>query len=212
MKHFAGAAVALVLAAPVSAATLDFSGDICGGPCINNAPIDSTYGSILGQLAVSYTFNVNTATSDAFLRWYGPDYSGLTGVAYGANGGRPEILFTPAAGYEVTIRSFQLGAWPNQNRTTQVSVLDRDGNALFASPAGITISGTAPTTFSGPWTRSDGLRIQWGPDGFNVGIDNIVFSVQPTGTTNVIPLPASLWLLGGGLVALLGAGRTRRRA
>lgn len=206
--------IGVVLAAPVSAATLDFSGDICGGSCSNNALIDSDYGSVSGQLTVSYDFNVNNPSSPSALRWYGPDYSGLTGVAYGANGGRAEILFTPAAGFEVTITGFQLGAWPNTDRTSQVSVLDLDGTALFASPT-LTIAGTTPSTFVGPWTSSSGLRIQWGPDAFNVGIDNITFSVQQVGGSGgvgVIPLPASLWLLGGGILALAGAGRARRNS
>lgn len=100
----------MVLAAADTEATLGFSGDICGGQCSNKALIDSDYSSVSGQLVVSYDFNLNNPSSPSALRWYGPDYGELTGVAYGANGGRVEILFTPAAGFEATITGFQLGA------------------------------------------------------------------------------------------------------
>ncbi|MGY6632627.1 MAG: hypothetical protein ACXIU8_02670 [Alkalilacustris sp.] len=92
-------------------------------------------------------------------------------------------------------------------------MLDLDGTALFESPT-LTIAGTSPSTFVRPWTSSSGLRIQWGPDAFNAGIDTITFSVQQvdgSGGVGVIPLPASLGPMGGGATSAspLFGGRSR---
>lgn len=206
-------AVALGLAVgSAQAATLDFSGDICGGPCVDRAAIAADYGSIPGQLQVSYTRDVNATAPNNQLLFWTADYSELVGVAYGGVGGRPEIFLEPEAGFEVTLLDFRLGAWPNTNRATQVSVLDGLGGTLFASEPSITISGQASSRFIGPWTSENGIRIQWGPDGFNVGIDEVRFAVSAIdGDPTPIPLPAPLALLATGVLGLVGLrGRNRR--
>jgi hypothetical protein len=207
----------LLAAGSASAATLDFSGNICdpGGnaACVNYAYIAQGYGDIPGQLDVVYDRDIG-GTGEDRLSWWDTSYSELFAVAWGGlndASGRPEIFFDPAPGYEVTVSSFRLGAWPNTSRTTQVSVLDGSGDELFASAPGITISGAASSLFSGPWTSAEGIRIQWGPSGYNVGIDDIVFAVRPSGVAPV-PLPAPLALLATGLVALAGLHRARRSA
>lgn len=157
------AVVASALAASASAATRDFEGDICGGPCGNGSRIDADYGSIPGQLGVSYNRGGSSCLVDPTLSYWQFDYSELVDVAWGGDSdavGRAEIFLDPAYGYEVTVSQFQLGAWPNTDCTTQVSVLDGLGAALFASAADIKISGLASSTFSGPWTSADGIRIQ----------------------------------------------------
>lgn len=208
-------------AAPAAAATLDFSGDICvgfTGACADGSRIEADYGSIPGQLAVHYDRDVlSTTLTDRTLSWWNLNYSDLQGVAWGGsnnNFGRPEIFLQPLAGFGVTVTSFQLGAWPNTNRTTQVSVLDGFRVPLFESDPDITIIGTTASTFSGPWTSAEGIRIQWGPNGFNVGIDNIVFDVfavtDPVDPVAPIPLPAAGWMLLSGVGALAAVRRARR--
>lgn len=204
--------VASAFAVSASAATLDFEGDICGGPCGNGSFVDADYGSISGQLSVSYNRGGFSGVGDPRLSYWDTSYSELIGVAWGGDSvseGRAEIFFDPAPGFEVTVSQFQLGAWPIFDRTTQVSVLDGLGATLFASAADIVISGAASTTFAGPWTSANGIRIQWGPDAFNVGIDNIVFDVALAGGATPVPLPAPLALLATGL---LGLAALRRRA
>ena len=189
-----------------SAAVIDFDpGASCVVVCGNGSQILTDLGSIPGQLTVTIQ-----DSNESPLLWWGQDYSDLSGVAYASSSSTADIFFAPAPGFSVTVSSFQLGAWPNTNRSTQTSVLDGLGNVLFESGR-ITVLGMTASTFSGPWTSADGVRILFGPDSFNVGIDNIMFDVtriEPVDPT-VIPLPAPVALLGS---ALLGLAAFRRRA
>lgn len=210
------AAVALAVGSlPASAAVLDFAGNICtAGACGDGSQILQTYGDVAGIVDVIYDSNASDAAVTNMFHWT-TQYSGLNNVAYGNNGATAEIYLKPEAGYSLTLTSFQLGAWPNTDRTSQVTLLGGDGSVL-ASTGNITISGLSPTSFAVGQTRTDGFRIQFGPDGFNVGIDNITFSWTKLdggggggGGNNNVPAPASLALLG---LAFAGLGWTRRRA
>ena len=59
---------------------------------------------------------------------------------------------------------------------TQVTVLD------LASPSGAPLFSSGTFTLSsvlhymGPWSSSVGIVVQVGPNGYNVGVDNIVYS------------------------------------
>lgn len=136
----------------------------------------------------------NTAEVTPYLQYWSTAYSGLTDVAYGASGRTAEITLTPSVGYEVTLLGFDLGAWPNTDRQSQVNIYNLDYSQLLFSTGPITILGATPSNFSFPnLTRNDGIKIQFGPDGFNVGIDNIEFTVS---STTAVPEP----------ITLLGAG------
>lgn len=204
VRNVVAAAVLFGLVATTApAVVLDFSGDICGGPCAVDTSfvfIDNTYGDIPGQLDVVYAVNIIPN-----LLYWTNDYSGLRDVAYG-DIGSAEIFLAPAPGFSVTLHSFQLGAFL-ENRTSQVTVSDGLGNVLLSTGL-ITVPGATPLTFADTWTSSAGIEISFGPDAFNVGIDNITFDVVPTGTV-AVPLPGSLILLA---TALAGLGVLRRRA
>lgn len=204
----------LSLSAPqAGAAVLDFSGNICGpggnGECLDGSAIGADHGDIAGVLDVQYR-DLNNPSATTLFFWRA-DYNDLLGVAWvggGDGASRAEIFLKPLNGDVVTLNSFDLGAWPDTQRDTSFTILDGDGNLLADSGGTVTIGiqpGNLHNTFdfTGQGIASaTGIRIQWGPSAFNVGIDNIDFNV------GAVPLPAPAWLLGGGLLTL--AARRRR--
>ncbi len=188
-----------LVAAPAAAGLLNFSGDICGGPCAVDQqfiPIGDDYGDVPGQLDISYAIVVNGTVVVPNLFYWKTGYGGLDGVAYG-DIGSAEIFFKPERGFAVTLTSFQLGAFEG-DRSSRFTVSDGLGNVLFNSGTDpITIRGSTPLTFAGSWTSSEGIRISFGPDSFNVGIDNIMFEVaavpEPSPPILVATAVAGLW-------------------
>ncbi|MEB3261209.1 MAG: hypothetical protein VKP63_11345 [Cyanobacteriota bacterium] len=126
-------------------------------------------------------------------------------VAYACDGGTGQIKLLPLPGYQVTLQGFDLGAWPRVDRSSQVTVYAADlSTVVVLDPPPLTISGTLAKqySFAGPqFTRLDGFAIQFGPDGFNVGMDNLRFDVSP--------VPGPLPLLG--VAGLLAGSRNLRR-
>lgn len=196
--------------ATAQAAMLDFGGDVCAAAssgvgaftaCANGAFINQAYGDT-SELDVTYAADAGNAASMSF---WDSSYSGLTRVAYGGSGGStPTVTLAPRAGSVVTLGSFQLGAWPNSDRGSRWAVTEiATGSVLASSNGAITVLGTVPLLVSLNLSSARGFVIDFGPDGFNVGIDNIQLSTAP------IPEPATWALLATGL-ALLGAAARRR--
>ena len=211
--HLAGMALVATLgfAASAQADTLTFEGLICnngGNICSNGQTILQSYGDVTGQLDVQYDSDIASAGETAFSYW-ADSYSGMFDVAYGGSGATVEIYLQPLSGYQVTLLGFDLGAWPNQNRNSQVTILGGNGSAI-SSTGPITIFGNGPTSFAPGLTRTDGFRLQFGPDAFNVGIDNISFEISRAGPGGV-PEPTiwAMMILGFGAA---GSMIRRRRA
>jgi hypothetical protein len=174
-----------VSASAAHAAVLDFNGAICGvtgdAACSDFAVIGQSYGDGVG-VDVSYqwlTGHGNASVGGTSLTFWTSNYSDLTNVAWGGSSdtfGVPEVGIMPLSGYEVRLLSFDLGAWQNQTRSSQVRIYDFDYGSLLYSSGPIVVDGTNHSTFNinSGWS-SEGLRIQWGPSGYNVGIDNIAF-------------------------------------
>lgn len=196
-------------AVPASAALLTFDGDICNGgqACADFGFIDNSYGDVAAVVDVQYLNLVGNPGADQ-LRFWHADYNDLTNVAWtdgGDGGSRAEIFIKPLNGDVVTLNSFDLGAYFHTQLSTTISILDGDNNLLAFTPSGVLIgAGDLHTHFDFNLSSASGIRIQWGPSAYNVGIDNIDFNV------GAVPLPAPAWMLGGGLAALLA--RRRRRA
>jgi len=209
-KLFSGILVSMV-AVSAHCAVLSFDGDICAGPtgaCEDAFGVLQTYGDQPGVLDVVYDRDILVQGLAPLVFW-SSQYSGLSNVAFGTGlglRGTAEIFLRPSTGYAVTLHGFSLGAWRNANRASQYAVLGGDGTPLFQSGP-ITVLGSTPTQAAFDLTRSDGIRIQWGPDGYNVAIDNIDFSMLRVG-----PIPeTSTWaLLALGLAVV--ARKARRSA
>jgi hypothetical protein len=199
--------VAALSGTDAQAFVLTFDGNICNGgqACADYNPIDQTYGDVAGQLDVVYAHRAasgNSPVDENYLKWWDNAYNDLVNVAWGGFGtgsGVSEIALIPAAGYQVTLNSFDLGAWPNAANATQYTVYDINYNPLISSGPIIVGTGNVHSHVTPALASATGLIIQWGPDGYNVGIDNVDFTVA-------VPLPAAAWLFGSAL-GLLGLRR-----
>lgn len=194
---------------PVSAATitLDFEGAICdsgGSLCSNGDDILQSYGDIAGQVDVVYDANRTTAATEN-LQFWSTGYETLTDVAYGVlGGGGLSVSLQAASGYGIMLSGFDFAPFFDRARNSLVRVIDRlDGTVAFSEDyAPVSTAGVTSLSFAGPaFTSAAGFDIWLGPDAWDVGIDNIAFSVDPL---TPIPLPAAGWLLLGALGGMAG--------
>jgi hypothetical protein len=195
--------LAAAVMSPAHSTVLTFDGNICDffstSACNNGRDILQTYGDQPGVLDVVYYRNGLASGIDPLLFW-STQYSGLVNVAYGSGIGTlgtAEIFLSPAPGYSVTLNGFSLGAY-QVDRTSQYAILGGDGTPLSSSGL-ITVLGSTPTQVSVAETSSDGIRIRWGPDAYNVGIDNIDFTISGV---RQIPEPSTVALLALALAGL----------
>lgn len=192
-------------AAGANASVLTFDGNICNGGqvCGNGSNIDSTYGDIAGQLDVQY------ADTDANLQFWDIGYNELINVAWGNHGGASSIILVPRTGFSVTLNGFDLGAWPSAANGSQVTISAVGGPVLFSSGPIVVGTGNLSSHFTGGYTSASGIIINWGPDSFNTGIDNVDFTTRAV--TGGVPEPATWAMMILGLGAA-GSLIRRRRA
>ena len=219
--------VPALLAAAVSAqaTTLDFGNgptppSICNEvgtdgtapvtACTAGRFVSQSYGDIDGVVDLSYASP--QATVPTSLKWWDTLYNNLYGVLYAGVGGdsgslaRIEIkALAPDA--VVTLSALDLGAYNQTTLNTTVQVFAIGGGAPLFSFSGPVGNGpVSATTLSVDVSAVGGLWLEWGDSAFNVGIDNIQYSVSSVPE----PAPASL-LLAGGLLGLRALHRRRER-
>jgi len=175
--------------------TLTFS-----GLGLSNASlIPQSYGDVPGVVNISYRSVFPFGSNDTFtpdLSYWNDLYSDLTDIAYSPSSdstGTGEVAILPAAGYKVKLLGFDLGSWPNLSRTSQAAIYDGTLSTQLLDYGTFTVSGITASSFAPNLQSSNGLRIQWGPSAFNVGIDNISYELTPIDpiTSSVPgPLPA----------------------
>jgi len=142
------------------------------------------------------------------MEYWQSGYNSLTNVAYADTDGLfAEISLVAESGYSVTLNSFDLGGWPQANVANQtVQILDGDNNILVDySP--VDIMGVSGHSSFSPNMMSEVIKIRFGTD-WDVGIDNINFD-QVSNSSNPVPEPATMFLLGGGLLGMLGIKRKK---
>ena len=224
----------LTLAASAQATVLTFdNGDnstptLCsfeisgGGPlqnCSNGTRISQSYGDQAGLLDVRYDTPRATAGVDRDwgLHWWDFGYNNLTGVLWAGTDDSNSLaridLATLQAGRGVRLNGFDLGAYPNTTRGTTVEVRDLLTDDLLWSDTGnvgVSTAGDNVATAFAPSVYSvNGLRIEWRDSAFNVGIDNLDFTLDPPAVNGVPEPAAAFWWVG---LAAAGVSWRRRRA
>lgn len=210
-----GAALAFAGSAQAGNYTLDFDAPkICTAngsgygahqDCSNgNGSIGQDYGDVAGVVDVHYAAPYTGAGT---LNWWSTGYNTLHGVLWaGSNDAHSAAridLLPQQAGQVVSLSRFDLGTYGSAH-TTSVTVSAIGGPVLFSFD-GIIPTGNSATTLMPNVSSASGLSILWHDSAYNVGIDNIKFSVS------AVPEPSSYAMLAGGLL-LIGAIARRRRA
>jgi hypothetical protein len=210
----AGALVSL--SANSASVVLDFSGNICGAAgnqaCTNFAQIGQNYGDTTGLNVSHRSTDLAGATYEPFLKYWANNYSGLNDIAWGGageTGQRSEFTFAALSGYTVTLDTVTFGSYLNAERRSSYTVRDLGTNALLFSSGGTFLVDANPDTFNPGVSSTSGLVLTWGPDGYNVGVDEIRLTVAPTVTT-AVPEPETYAMMLAGL-GLLGFAARRRK-
>ena len=200
-------ALALSAGTGANATVLIFDGNICNGgqSCANGGPIDQSYGDTAD---VDFQTRYESAFPQQGSVYFWPNnYNELVNVAFGGN--NPSIFFALNNPGTIKLNSFNLGGWPNTSRNTQVTIFDGLGATLFSSgPITVGANGMS-TLFSPNLSSSNGIGINWGPDGFNVGIDNIDYTFEGA-VAGAVPEPATWAMMISGF-GLVGASMRRSR-
>lgn len=139
------------------------------------------------------------------LDYWSTDYGDLVGVAFPTTSGDAfaEISLIAESGWNVLLNSFDLGGWSMRTYDNRVRILDGNGTVLFEqNPATILGAGGTHSTFT-PNLSANVIRIQYGFNNWNIGIDNVNFDQTP------VPLPASAYLFGSALMGLIASRRKR---
>ena len=214
----------LLVAIPVGATVLTFSdfsvfgtlpsayGNKVADPTVAD-PNGFHYGSGGGA-----TPNVGVSYGSVLWTWPGWNLSDLTdGVLWGwteavnPSTGTVNIVvkFTADPGYQVTLNSFDLAGYNgslNQCCGINVFVSDSTNNRVLFSDTDANILNPHTSFLPNVSAQSLTLLIDAGKAGTALGLDNIRFSQQEGAAP--VPEPATLLLLGSGLVGL-GFGRRR---
>lgn len=145
------------------------------------------------------------------LLFWNADHGDLSKVAFTtANGTSARVTLTAGPGWVITSLSFDMAGWSHADIGARVL---RIGFGALDDLAGTTIQGdgNGPQRGSFSYSSSAGETstfIEWGTN-WNIGIDNIVFTVARAASGNV-PEPLSLALAAAAL-GLMGLARRRQQ-
>lgn len=159
----------------------------------NGSVISAGYGDIPNALSTEFSCEDGSRA-----RYWKDDYSNLDGVAYGCSSSSTEIVFKPEPGYSLKLLGLDFGAY-SSDRDSKLRISEGSTVLLEEDPMQALISQRKSYDFDSiSIAGGSELAISWGPDSYNVGIDNIRFQL--------IGVPAPLSLAGA-----LGAFHWSRR-
>jgi hypothetical protein len=218
-SHALAVAATALLAATAHADTLDFgqsgtpmlcSANADGSGALQNCAdygyLHQSVGDVAGVLDVTYKA---PRRGDESLSWWSTGYNNLYGVAFARGNdsdseARIDLLLL-GSGTSIQLHSLDLGAWPNTTRNTTLTISDLGNNAVLYTYTGNVGNGTSSATpFSfNNLSSTTGLRIVWQDSAFNVGIDNIQYTIS------AVPEPGTWAMLAAGLLGLGALARRR---
>jgi len=202
-----GALFACLGAQAASATVIDFTNSGCtasGVYCL----IPQSYGDT-ADVDVSYrTLSAATGKpTGAGLFEYG-QYGDLSNVVYGGTNASQfvgEIMLTAKKGRLLSLASLDFATYHGSSATVPISIFDLDGNLLMG---GRYATGYPSHRTLTPDTKYlSGVVIRWGPDSYNVGLDNITYTAHAAA-----PEPASWAMMVAGFGAIGWSVRGRRKA
>lgn len=199
----AGHADAAVVRLDFTSAPCSASGALCA--------ISQAYGDQTG-VDVSYrTVSVANGQSTSSAFYWSGKYGDLDKVLYAGADARSaygEVVLKATDGYRLSLLDFDYAGFGGA-RTAPFKILDLQGNILTSFTGATTAGGHKSAGVNTAYL--DGVVLRWGPDSYNVAVDNIRFDLQAP-TVSAAPEPAAwaLMLIGfGGMGAAL---RGRRRS
>lgn len=215
-----GSAIALPSTAYATITTLDFAGNICGingtSACGNGTRIGQNYGDTAGVDVQHAAYTIADVLSEPYVKYWNASYGDLVNVAWGgenASNYYAEFTFTALAGHELRLLDFDAGCYVNRTSCRTINYSVRSGATTVASGTGVLTQypGHANIILNTGWT-STGYTLRWGPDSYDVGLDNIRFEWRPI--TGAVPEPAiwAMMIIGFGLVGNAARRRPRRVA
>ncbi|PZQ64970.1 MAG: hypothetical protein DI570_03395 [Phenylobacterium zucineum] len=214
MKSFALAgsvAAALVLmAGRADAATILL--DFTNAPCVSSGSlcsISQSYGDRAGLDVTYRTVSKVTGQSTSSAFYWSGKYGDLSEVLYAGTDGRNfygEVVLTAAAGYKLSLLDFDYAGYGG-GRTAAFQVFDLAGNLLTGFSGATAASGHKSASVGTDYL--DGVVLRWGPDSYNVAIDNIRFDLRAPAVGGV-PEPAGWALMLLGFAGMGSMLRTRR--
>jgi len=205
------AAVLLVAAGRADAATvvLDFTKAPCsssGSTCA----VSQSYGDQKGVDVTYRTVSKATGQSTSSAFYWSGKYGDLSEVLYAGTDARNfygEVVLTAAAGYTLSLLDFDYASFGG-GRTAAFEVFDLDGNLLNGFSGTTAATGHKSASINTDYL--DGVVLRWGPDSYNVAVDNIRFDLQAPVVAGV-PEPAAWTLMLLGFGGMGSALRARRR-
>ncbi|WP_395022934.1 hypothetical protein [Dongia sp.] len=199
---------AVTLAIPAQAATIDFT----GAGTVNYEDVSQGYGDSaeadIGHRTLGGGNNWGqfaAQTADHAEYWADTNYSGDNAIFAVSNGNKLEVSLLAGAGLGFTSISFDLGGFPNIDKTTAFRLYDAGWNLLLSDDT-FAISGTTGGLVTLA-VNTTALYFQMGDD-WNTGVRSLSFQTAAVATT---PIPAALPLFASALGALGFAARRRRK-
>jgi hypothetical protein len=208
LKLAAGGALMSLLALPAHAAVLDFTNTGCtssGVYCL----IPQTYGDT-ADVDVSYRTiqKSDGQTVGAGLFDFKSGYGDLTHVVFGGTDMThylAEITLTAKAGRLLSLQSFDFATYGGRSSKVPINVFDLDGNVLTSGNFSTNSPKHATLAMNSDFLS--GVVIRWGPDSYNVGLDNIRYD-----TLLAAPEPATWAMMLMGFGTLGWSMRRRQRS